>query len=217
MWWLRIPVESAARQQWSIPYVGVVETLAAALDARDRYTAGHSVRVAEYSAAIAVELGFSARVQEEIRVAAQMHDLGKIGIPDAVLLKSGKLTAEELGLIRLHPQIGRRILERAPNFEGVLNVVELHHENYDGSGYPYRLAGEGIPLDARIVRVADALDAMTSHRSYGTKLSPESASEELQINAGRLFDPNVVRALLRLMQGPLRSQIESVGTGLRAP
>jgi putative nucleotidyltransferase with HDIG domain len=124
------------------PSVGLAEALAEALDACDRYTAGHSLRVADYAQAIAREIDLLPAEVETIRLAAWLHDVGKIGIPDAVLLKPGPLSAEEFGLIKLHPQIGRRILERAHGFELLLDAVGLHHENYDGTGYPYGLEGE---------------------------------------------------------------------------
>jgi HD-GYP domain-containing protein (c-di-GMP phosphodiesterase class II) len=176
-----------------------VETMAQALDARDPYTAGHSLRVAAYSHALALSMGLSEQAAEEIRVAAQLHDIGKIGIPDAVLQKPGVLTPEEYGLIKLHPQIGRKILEKVGRFEGLLPVVELHHENHDGTGYPYGLAGHHVPISARIVHVADSFDAMTTTRSYRPALGLRSATHEIERNAGRMFDPVVAKTFLRLI------------------
>jgi putative nucleotidyltransferase with HDIG domain len=164
-----------------------VETMAQALDARDPYTAGHSLRVAAYSHALAQEMGLPAAQSENIRIAAQLHDIGKIGIPDAVLQKPGPLTPEEYGLIKLHPQIGRKILEKVGRFEGLLTVVELHHENHDGTGYPYGLTGILVPLEARIVHVADSFDAMTSTRSYRPALPMPAAIQEIERNIGRQF------------------------------
>jgi HD-GYP domain-containing protein (c-di-GMP phosphodiesterase class II) len=137
---------------------------------------------------------------ETIRVAAEMHDIGKIGIPDAVLQKSGPLSAAEFGLIKLHPQIGRRILEKTVLFQPLLAVVELHHENFDGSGYPYKLAGKAIPIAARIVRVADAFDAMVTDRHYRKALPVARAAEELAAHAGTQFDPEVAAAALQLIE-----------------
>jgi putative nucleotidyltransferase with HDIG domain len=176
-----------------------VETMAQALDARDPYTAGHSLRVAAYSHALALEMGLSNEAAETIRIAAQLHDIGKIGIPDAVLQKPGILTIEEYGLIKLHPQIGRKILEKVGRFEQLLSVVELHHENHDGTGYPYGLAGNGVPIDARIVHVADAFDAMTTTRSYRSALPLRAAIHEIERNSGRQFDPVAAKAFLRLI------------------
>jgi HD-GYP domain-containing protein (c-di-GMP phosphodiesterase class II) len=179
-------------------YLQFIETLAQVLDARDPYTAGHSLRVAEYAHAIALQMGISEEEASQIRIAAQLHDIGKIGLPDAVLQKPGKLSPQEFGLIKLHPQIGRRILEKVGKFAHLLEVVELHHENHDGSGYPYRLAGERIPRAVRIVHVADAFDAMTTNRSYRSALSHAQAVEELRRNSGTQFNPEVVQAFLRL-------------------
>lgn len=180
-------------------YLQFVETMAQALDARDPYTAGHSLRVASYSHALALAMGLPAEAAETIRIAAQLHDIGKIGIPDSVLQKPGLLTAEEYGLIKLHPQIGRKILEKVGRFDTLLPVVELHHENYDGTGYPYGLAGNHIPMDARIVHVADSFDAMTTTRSYRSALPLRAAIQEIENNIGRQFDPATARAFLRLI------------------
>lgn len=180
-------------------YLQFIETMAQALDARDPYTAGHSLRVAAYSHALAVEMGLSAEDAETIRIAAQLHDIGKIGIPDAVLQKPGQLTPEEYGLIKLHPQIGRKILEKVGRFEKLLAVVELHHENHDGTGYPYGFAGLKVPIDARIVHVADAFDAMTTTRSYRSARSLRTAMEEIDRHAGSQFDPVAARAFVKLI------------------
>src|SRR5713101_3384667 len=132
-----------------------------------------------------------------IQIAAKLHDVGKNGEPDTLLRKVKSLTAAELGLIKLHPQIGRKILEKVARFEPLLAVVELHHENVDGSGYPYGLHGDQIPLEASVVRVADAFDAMTSERAYRPSLSLERTIEEIEKNAGRQFVPECVEAFLR--------------------
>src|SRR5690349_11166171 len=179
--------------------IAIVETLAEALDARDPCTAGHSIRVADYSLAIARELGLAEHSIDVIRMGAQLHDIGKIGIPDGILLKPGALSPAEFGLIKLHPQIGRRILEKNRGFEPLLGLVELHHENWDGSGYPYGISGQQIPIEARIVRVADAFDAMTSDRAYRTGMSLGTAIEELRSGSGRDFDPNIAKAFLDVL------------------
>ena len=176
--------------------IWLAETLAEALDARDSYTAGHGIRVGDYAHAIALDLGFGPPELEQLRVAAQLHDIGKIGIPDGILLKPGPLKAEEYGLVKLHPQIGRRILEKAQTFEELLPIVELHHENFDGTGYPYGLAGDKIPLGARIVRVADSFDAMTTDRAYRPAYRPEAAMREIQNCSSTHFDPQVVKEFL---------------------
>ena len=180
-------------------YVEFIGSLANALDARDPYTAGHSQRVSEYSCAIARALGLMEQSVEEIRIGAVLHDIGKIGIADAVLQKSGKLTAEEWALIQQHPTIGRRILEGVGGFQIYLPTVELHHENWDGTGYPHGLQGASVPLAARIVHVADAYDAMTSSRPYRHAMSGEEALRILRQNAGTQFDPAIVPVFVGLV------------------
>ncbi len=181
-------------------YLQFVETMAQALDARDPYTAGHSIRVADYSYAIAREMGLSLAQAETIRIAARLPDIGKIGIPDAILQKTAPLTQDEFGLIKLHPQIGRRILEKVSRFEDLLGVVELHHENFDGTGYPYKLSGEAIPLEARIVKVADAFDSMMSDRSYRDAMPLGKAIHELVSRSESQFDPKITAAFLKLLE-----------------
>jgi len=158
------------------------------------------LRVAEYADAVARELRLAERDVEIIRLAAWLHDVGEIGIPDALLLKPGPLTAEEFGLVKLHPQIGRRILERAPGFEPLLDAVELHHENFDGTGYPYGLAAEKIPLEARVIRAADAFDAMTTDRAYRPALTAESAVKIVESGSGCEFDPRCAAALSKVVR-----------------
>jgi HD-GYP domain-containing protein (c-di-GMP phosphodiesterase class II) len=187
-----------SREHLQQAYVQFVESLASSLDARDDYTAGHSRRVSDYSCAIARAMDLPGHDIEMIRVGGLLHDVGKIGVPDSILLKPGKLTADEMGLLRLHPTIGRRILEGVRGFQDYLPIVELHHENWDGTGYPLQQAGAKTPLCARIVHVADTYDAMTTARPYRRALSHQDALDELQRFAGIQFDPNVVQAFLRL-------------------
>jgi HD-GYP domain-containing protein (c-di-GMP phosphodiesterase class II) len=179
-------------------YVEFVESLANALDARDGYTAGHSRRVSEGSCAVAAALDVTPQQLEEIRVGALLHDIGKIGIGDVVLQKPGKLTIEEFALIKQHPTIGLRILEGVRGFHSYLPVVELHHENWDGTGYPRGLAQEAVPLFARIVHVVDAYDAMTSDRPYRAGMSHDQTVKILEKFAGSQFDPVVVRVFVAL-------------------
>jgi HD-GYP domain-containing protein (c-di-GMP phosphodiesterase class II) len=169
-----------------------VESLASALDARDRYTAGHSRRVSGHACAIAQAMNFSARDLDEIRIGALLHDIGKIGIADSVLQNPGKLTRAEFAVIQEHPEIGRQILAGVNGFQAYLPTVELHHENWDGTGYPKGLHGADTPLPARIVHVADAYDAMTSDRPYRRGMSPEAAVRLLVDNAGTQFDRAIV-------------------------
>ncbi len=179
-------------------YVEFVGSLANALDARDPYTAGHSRRVSEYACAIARAIELPADEMEQLRIGSLLHDIGKIGIADQVLQKPGRLTPEEFAAIREHPSIGRRILEGVRGFQPYLATVELHHENWDGSGYPGGLAQEATPLEARIVHVADAYDAMTSDRPYRRGMSHEQALKVLQENAGTQFDPAIVSIFVEL-------------------
>ena len=179
-------------QRLESAYLEFVGSLASALDARDPYTAGHSRRVSNLSCAAAAALGLSEEIIERIRIGALLHDIGKIGIADSVLQKPGQLTVEEFALVKQHPVIGRRILEGVQGFAPFLPSVELHHENWDGSGYPLGLRGQETPLDARIIHVADAYDAMTTDRSYRSGMSHEKALAELVKNAGVQFDPAIV-------------------------
>ena len=186
-------------------FEGFARSLAKAIDFRDRYTHGHSERVAEFSAAIARELGLSDAEVEVVQRAATLHDVGKIGVHDAVLNKPGRLSDEEFDLIRSHAAKGYEILRGAPSFEPLMPGIRHHHERYDGKGYPDGLAGENIPLIARIIGAADAYDAMTSDRIYRKALPATEARRELLRNAGTQFDPSVVRAFLKYLHS-LRSR-----------
>ncbi len=187
------------RERLQSAYLEFVGSLANALDARDPYTAGHSSRVSEFACAIGRHLNMPVADLEDLRMGALLHDIGKIGIPDAVLQKSDRLTREEWSLIRQHPTIGRRILEGVSGFHEYLPIVELHHENWDGSGYPFGLQGEAVSLSARIVHVADAFDAMTSSRPYRFAMSPQEALHILQQNAGKQFDPAIVPVFVEIV------------------
>ncbi|WP_264841735.1 sensor domain-containing diguanylate cyclase/phosphohydrolase [Caldinitratiruptor microaerophilus] len=178
----------------------VLHTLTAAIDARDPYTHGHSNRVAEYTVAIARQMGLSPQDIERLRYAALLHDIGKLGVDDRVLRKRGPLNAAERAAMMEHPVIGAQLLEKAGVFEEVMAGVRHHHEWYNGGGYPDGLAGEAIPLDARIIGVADAFDAMTSDRPYRPALSPAQALAQLQEGQGVQFDPIVVEAFARAFE-----------------
>jgi HD-GYP domain-containing protein (c-di-GMP phosphodiesterase class II) len=191
--------------------VEFIETLASALDARDPYTAGHSRRVSEYACAIAGAMGLSHAELSEIRIGALLHDIGKIGISDAILLKPAKLTEEENALIQQHPTIGRRILEGVNAFQPYLAVVELHHENWDGTGYPHGLRGGEAPLTARIVKIADAYDAMTSDRPYRKGVSHERALSVFEQISGSQLDPLVVEAFRNLAVVDLKATLSETG------
>lgn len=188
-------------------FVAGVQSLSAALEAKDPYTRGHSERVAQYSVCIAREFGLSAELIRQIELGGRVHDIGKIGVREEVLNKTGPLTPEEYEHIMTHPVIGWRIL--APLLGDAprsLNIVRWHHERFDGKGLPDRLNGQGIPLEARIVAAADTLDAITSDRPYRTseKTLP-MAVEELVRNSGSQFDPDVINALVAVTKrGDLR-------------
>ncbi len=197
-----------SREQLVHAYVEFTGSLANALDARDPYTAGHSRRVSEFSCAIGRVLGLSEPELGDLRIGALLHDIGKIGISDSILLKPGRLTDHEEALIRQHPVIGRRILQGVQGFHAYLDVVELHHENWDGTGYPHGFKAERTPLAARIVKVADAFDAMTSDRPYRPGMSHESAVRILESGTGTQFDESIVQAFAKLPLG-LRSLVSS--------
>lgn len=187
-------------------YVEFVGSLASALDARDCYTAGHSRRVSEISCAVGRAVNMTKLELDEIRIGALLHDIGKIGISDSVLQKPGPLTPEEFDVIKLHPTIGRKILEGVNGFQPYLPVVELHHEDWDGRGYPRSLRGEETPLAARIVHVADAYDAMTSDRPYRRGMKHEKAIRIIEENAGTQFDPAIVPVFTQLAAGFERAE-----------
>ncbi len=179
-------------------YLGVIGTLANALDARDPYTAGHSTRVASFSVAIARQLGLPESEIESLRLGALLHDIGKIGVSDSVLRKPGPLTDEEYRQIQLHPTLGARILKPLRILSKQVAIVELHHEQPDGCGYPHGLRADEIPLAAAIVHVADAFDAMTSARAYRPRRPAAEAIAELVQHAGTGFDRAVVDAFVSL-------------------
>ena len=173
-----------------------IATFAAILDAKNHYTRSHSERVASYSARLAKAIGLSEEEQERIRFGGRIHDIGKIGTPDAILDKPGPLTPEEWAIMRKHPIVGGQCLRSMGCLEPYLAMVELHHENYDGSGYPHGLVGEETPLDARIVKVADYYDAITSRRPYRKPMSLPEAIEFLRAEQGRLLDPEVTEIFI---------------------
>ncbi len=177
-----------------------VETIANTIDAKDDYTKGHSRRVADYSAEIARELGFDEDKVENIRYIGLLHDIGKIGVPDAVLNKPGKLTPAEFDLMKKHTTIGGDILKDVGMMPDLDVGAKYHHERYDGKGYPNGLAGEDIPLIARIICMADSYDAMTSNRIYRKHLGQHVVIDEIRRCRGRQFDPDVTDAFLRFLE-----------------
>ncbi len=186
---------------------GVLSTiyaLAATVDAKDHYTYGHSKKVSKYATEIAEALGYSGDKIATIRAAALLHDIGKIGVSDGVLLKTGALNADDWESIRAHPKLGVAILKHVEGLSGCLAAIQYHHERYDGTGYPAGLKGENIPLDARILNVADSYDAMTSLRPYREgKMSPEEALEEVKRCSGTQFDPKIADVFVSLKKSQL--------------
>jgi len=179
-------------------YRATLETLGAALDSRDVGTESHSRRVHGYALATAREHGVPEADLTDLAHGVLLHDIGKIGIPDAILLKPGPLTPEEWGIMRRHPEIGRRLLEKIPFLKGAVPIVYSHHERWDGTGYPQGLRGEEIPLGARIFAVVDAFDAMTFDRPYSRAIPFEAAKTEIARCAGTHFDPAVVASFMRV-------------------
>jgi putative nucleotidyltransferase with HDIG domain len=187
-----------------------LEALSATVDARDTYTAGHSRRVASSASVIARELGLSGQELVVVDQAALLHDIGKIGVPDSVLLKEGPLTAAEWVVMRSHPEEGARIIERLGYLDDVVPGIRYHHERIDGRGYPDGLLGEQIPLAARIIHVADALDAMTTKRLYREERSFEEALEEIRRGRGTDFCSLCVDALERAVAKRLIGRLTPV-------
>ena len=186
-------------------FMGSIRTLAAAIDEKDPYTRGHSGRVAKYSVIIGQQLGLSPEELEKIRISALLHDVGKIGVDDRVLKKPGALTDEEFDLMKQHPQKGANIMRPIAQLKDVLPGIELHHEHINGGGYPHGLRGDEIPLMARIIAVADTLDAMTTNRPYQSAMDLEFAVNRIQSFANTKFDSAVVDALHRAIRaGKLR-------------
>jgi len=185
--------------------VSIAETLINAMEAKDLYLRGHSQRVAELSGQLAEDLGLDATICEDLRVAGRLHDVGKIGIREAILNKPGRLTSEEFEHVKQHVQIGLDILAPLLHIKQPLKYVEHHHERWDGSGYPQRLAGEAIPMGARILCAADTFDALTSKRAYRDPLEPVAALEHLKVDVGKQFDPCVYDALVRVITKRLTS------------
>lgn len=179
-------------------FIGSLEAVSTALDAKDRYTHGHSERVAWLGTQLAEAIGLDAEEVERIRISGLVHDVGKIGVPEAVLCKPGRLTEDEFDQIKKHPRIGYNILKGIPKIDDVLDGVLYHHERWDGRGYPTRLAGEAIPLYGRILAVADTFDAMSSTRSYRQAMPREKVLEEIANCAGSQFDPSLTEPFVTM-------------------
>ncbi len=177
--------------------LGTLQALSAAVDEKDAYTARHSLGVTNWAHLIGVAANLTPVEQATLERAGLLHDIGKIGVPESVLLKPDKLTEDEFALIREHPDAGARILETIPFLDDIVNIVRYHHERWDGTGYPEGLSGEQIPYLARVLAVADAFDAMTTDRPYRPAMPVEEARRELLSCAGTQFDPEIVQLFVR--------------------
>jgi putative two-component system response regulator len=191
-------VEEKTRENENL-FLHVVESLADAIDAKDNYTKGHSGRVAVFSKEIAKRYGYDEKHQEQIFMMGLLHDVGKIGVPDEVINKPGRLTDDEFAKIKKHPGIGGKILGNIKEMPELAAGAKWHHERYDGKGYPEGLSGEDIPEEARIIAVADAYDAMTSTRSYRGALPVEVVRGEIEKGKGSQFDPKFADIMIEMI------------------
>ncbi len=190
---------SESNEKLEKAYLDMVQTLRYTVEAKDTYTRGHSDRVSEYSVLIGEKLGLPEDQIKTLRIGGLFHDIGKIGIPDSILLKPDKLSDDEYSQIKNHPSIGAHILGSAEIFKDIIPIVKHHHERYDGNGYPSRLKGEEIPYIARIAAVADTFDAMTSRRSYRGPIDIEHVKEEIKRCEGTQFDPQIAEVFLDIL------------------
>ena len=179
-----------------IDYHEIVDCITYALDAKDSYTAGHSQRVSDMCIIVCQLLGMSNAECEKIHIAAHLHDIGKIGVPDAVLKKEGRLTDEEFEQIKKHSVIGAEILSHSKRLSELCDLVRHHHERYDGKGYPDKLIGENIPYGARIIAVCDSIDAMTSNRCYRKAFDFDYCRCEIERNRALMYDPHITDIVL---------------------
>ncbi|OIO84184.1 MAG: hypothetical protein AUK01_10440 [Anaerolineae bacterium CG2_30_57_67] len=189
----------AALNELEVTYDQTLAALTSALDARDRETEGHSLRVARIASFLGRKIGLNEEQAKILERGAILHDIGKIGISDTILLKPGPLTPEEWQTMRLHPDIGARIIEGIPFLQEALPIIRYHQERWNGSGYPLGLKEQDIPFPARIFAVVDAYDALTTNRPYRTPISTEEALEFLRGQAAILFDPEIVQAFEALV------------------
>ena len=188
-----------ANEKLQKAYLDIIQTIRATVEAKDSYTRGHSDRVSAYSILLGKYLNVSDSDLDILKIGGLFHDVGKIGIPDTILLKNGKLTDEEYAEIKKHPQIGVDILGDSDMFKDIIPFVKYHHERYDGRGYPEGLSGENIPYIARIAAVADSFDAMSSRRVYRDSLPKEVVREEILKNLGSQFDPEIGSVFLDII------------------
>jgi putative two-component system response regulator len=188
------------KEEKELLFTDTIRAVIAAIEAKDRYLAGHSLRVSEYAEKLAYSLGYNSRFVDRLKYAAHLHDVGKIGTPEAILNKPDRLTEEEYEIIKEHPGTGADILENIRDIEDVVLAVRHHHERMDGKGYPDGLVGQNIPIMGRAIAVVDAFDAMTSDRAYRPAPGVEVAVSEFRRTAGTQFDPVFVEKMLELIQ-----------------
>ncbi|MCI7499200.1 MAG: HD-GYP domain-containing protein [Oscillospiraceae bacterium] len=177
-------------------YHEMVECITSALDARDPYTGNHSRRVSDMACFLCQKLGISHEETQEIHISGHLHDIGKIGVPDRVLLKPGKLNDEEWELMKKHPEIGADILSKSSHFSRIAAIILHHHERWDGKGYPFSAKGTEIPIGARIIAVCDSIDAMASARAYRKALPLDVVKSEIEKNIGIMYDPKIAQVAL---------------------
>ncbi|BCJ93277.1 phosphohydrolase [Anaerocolumna cellulosilytica] len=179
-----------------IDYHEIIECITGALDAKDPYTGNHSLRVSEMAQRICEMIGLKLHDIEEIHIAAHLHDIGKIGIPDVILHKEGPLTAQEWEIMKRHPKIGSDIISKSKRMLRIGEIVLYHHERYDGKGYPHGICANEIPVGSRIIAICDSIDAMSTKRSYRQELTMEQCYIEIERNLGAMYDPYIGRYVL---------------------
>ncbi len=193
-------------------YMETIQALSKTIEAKDKYTRGHSNRVKEYAVKLAKAMNLGDKEVENIETAALLHDIGKIGIDDNILKKPDKLSKEEYDMIKQHPVIGANILQGVDFLKGIVNIVKYHHERYDGKGYPDGLSGDDIPLEAAILSVADSFDAMTSDRPYRQALPIEKAIDEIKNSEGKQFDPKLAKVFVEIIKNEIENEKEKEST-----
>jgi putative nucleotidyltransferase with HDIG domain len=178
-------------------YHDIIESLAAALDAKDVYTAGHSTQVGNMAFHLAKKLLIDDYTLQMVHIAGHLHDIGKIGVPDNILNKKGKLNFDEWELMKKHPEIGCNILKKTSSLKEISSIVLHHHEKWNGTGYPYGLSKEEIPLGSRIIAICDSIDAMRSERAYKKVIGNAQCYNEIVTNKGIMYDPNITDCIIK--------------------